>query len=116
MEALSFGDEQCMKLNHSVVEENTYDFINVEFMSTDNVYFNHLWSIRSDYYVKISSNTKVINTTKTITIPLCPRSFLEFENLVLMKHHALIGMLQYFYHTIDRYATKELILDSLIEF
>lgn len=49
MEAMPFGDEQYLKLNRSVVDGNTYDFMSVQFRSTDDVYLCNLWSIRSNF-------------------------------------------------------------------
>ncbi|TVU07395.1 hypothetical protein EJB05_47448, partial [Eragrostis curvula] len=97
IEAMSFGN-QCTTLDKIIVEGNIYDFINVNFMSTDNTNLHNLWTIRSDFYVKISAYTKVRTTRKKINIPLCPRYFLEFENIILMRHHAftdVIGMVVY---------------------
>ena len=98
MEAMSFGDEQCLKLNHTIAEGNTYDFIDVQFMSTDDVHLHNLWSIRCDYYANISSNSKVGHTEKIISNRICPCNFLEFENLILMSHHTFTGTAWFFYY------------------
>src|SRR5689334_23322166 len=90
MEAMSFGKE-CAALNRNIVEGSIYDFISVNFMSTDDIDLYHLWTIRSDYYVKICPNTEVRPTENNIKIPLYPRSFVEFENIIVLRHRTFTG-------------------------
>ena len=83
---------RCMSLFHLLIEGQVYNFNGIAFKDTDNDFFRHLWSIRSEYYGLMTDDAVVKLVEPDVVIPLCPPTFLEFGDIPVMQHNRFVGM------------------------
>ncbi|TVU40186.1 hypothetical protein EJB05_13637, partial [Eragrostis curvula] len=97
MEAMAFG-KACFTTNQGISEGEVYNFTSVGFGSTHDVYLYKLFYIRREYYVNITTETEIKIPETKISIPLLPRTFMEFKMVPFCPHRTytdVIGVIVY---------------------
>ncbi|KAJ1294540.1 hypothetical protein BS78_01G153100, partial [Paspalum vaginatum] len=82
-----------------------YDFIGVGFGPVDAVNFQHIFRIRTEYYIILSRDTIIYEPQKPVWIPTFPRMFTPFEDVIRQRHNSFadaVGLVIYVSEIHDR--------------